>query len=240
MEIKVMTFNIRHGLGMDRRINIGRIAKAIKLANPDIVGLNEVDRHFSSRSYFKDQLFELADLLEMSSAFGPAITVKIPFMSGRGQYGNALLSRYPILSREVIPFNFIKGVFEGRSLLQTAIQIDEKVVRVCVTHLSFNPFLRKIQTDFIAQRMFGNTFPSIVMGDFNMLPGSGNWRKITEKSTDAWQAAGTGSGLTFPSVRPRLTLDYIFTKGVEVTGAAVVSDMREASDHLPLTAYIRL
>jgi hypothetical protein len=94
LEIKVMTFNIHHGKGMDNRADLFRIAELIDKCDVDIVGLNEVDRHFSKRSLYEDQIGWLANQLEMDYAFSPSITIKSKHLSKIRQYGNALLSRY--------------------------------------------------------------------------------------------------------------------------------------------------
>ncbi|WP_306301269.1 hypothetical protein [Thalassobacillus sp. C254] len=76
MEVKVMTYNIHHGKGMDRKVDINRIADVIAQSNIDIVGLNEVDKHFSRRSNHMDQISILAEKLNMYEAFSASITLK--------------------------------------------------------------------------------------------------------------------------------------------------------------------
>ena len=56
-----MTFNIHHGKGVDKQANLSRIAEVIDICNADIIGLNEVDRHFSKRSLYEDQAGWLAN-----------------------------------------------------------------------------------------------------------------------------------------------------------------------------------
>jgi hypothetical protein len=94
LEIKVMTFNIHHGKGMDNRADLFRIAELIDKCDVDIVGLNEVDRHFSKRSLYEDQIGWLANQLDMDYAFSPSISIKSKHLTEMRQYGNALLSRY--------------------------------------------------------------------------------------------------------------------------------------------------
>jgi endonuclease/exonuclease/phosphatase family metal-dependent hydrolase len=101
LEIKVMTFNIHHGKGMDNRADLFRIAELIDKCDVDIVGLNEVDRHFSKRSLYEDQIGWLANQLDMDYAFSPSITIKSKHLSKIRQYGNALLSRYQKLRSAV-------------------------------------------------------------------------------------------------------------------------------------------
>ena len=71
--IKVMTYNIHHGQGIDGRLDLDRIAEIIRTENCDIVGLNEVDDNFGSRSDFQDQPRLLAEKLNMHYVYAPAI-----------------------------------------------------------------------------------------------------------------------------------------------------------------------
>ncbi|UCZ51545.1 endonuclease/exonuclease/phosphatase family protein [Bacillus shivajii] len=242
MEIRVMTYNIHHGKGTDKQVNLERIAEVIKNCRADIVGLNEVDKHFSLRSDFEDQIDLLAKKLDMHHAFSPSLSLKPKKSMKVRQYGNALLSRFPINKVHCHHFNFISGLIEGRSLLYSNIQIESQSLDLYVTHLSLNPFLHRMQTDFIAKTMNKQKAKTIVMGDFNMIPPSKGWRKLTNILYDVWTVAGDGKGHTHPSLNPRLRLDYIFTNSPEIIikKAEVIQSACEASDHLPLMAHIEL
>ncbi|MBO8176709.1 MAG: endonuclease/exonuclease/phosphatase family protein [Bacillus sp. (in: Bacteria)] len=239
LEIKVMTFNIHHGKGMDLKVDLNRIAEVIEKSNAHIIGLNEVDKHFSKRSYFEDQISWLAKQLNMNYAFSPSLSLKPKTMSKVRQYGNALLSRYPIVAKSSYLFDLISGVIEGRSLLEATIQINNQLVLVNVTHLSINPYLHKKQTDFILNRLSNYSYPFIIMGDWNMMPGSRGWRKMTRETQDAWYIAGIGAGHTYPSLHPRVRLDYIFVSHhFQVIKAEIFTKTPNASDHLPLKATL--
>ncbi|WP_246197280.1 endonuclease/exonuclease/phosphatase family protein [Cytobacillus depressus] len=239
MEINVITYNIHHGKGIDKQVDLYRIAEVIDKSDADLVGLNEVDKHFSKRSLYEDQISWLANQLNMEHAFSPSISIKSKNSTKVRQYGNALLSRYPIVTKKSHSFNYIPGLVEGRSLLDVAIQINKQLFQVNVTHLSLNPFLHKMQTDFIVSKHNKNPHPIIIMGDWNMRPGSRGWRKLTRSFQDAWYTEGIGAGHTYPSHRPRTRLDYIFvSQNVKVVEAKVLTNMSKASDHLPLTARL--
>jgi endonuclease/exonuclease/phosphatase family metal-dependent hydrolase len=115
IRLRILTFNIHHGRGLDRIVDLDRISRVIRSANPDIVGLNEVDKQYSKRSEFVDQADWLAEKLDMEHVFGPAITLE---SQGNRQYGNAILSRYPIIKSRKHPFDFLPKVVEDRSLLE--------------------------------------------------------------------------------------------------------------------------
>lgn len=237
MQLKIMTFNIRHGRGMDGEVNLSRIANLIRENAADIIGLNEVDRHFSERSDFIDQAAWLADCLQMDYAYGPAISLDPKTSTTQRQYGNALLSRYPIASINNYRFHF--GVVEDRSLLETTVLINEQPFQAFVTHLSLDPLTHKKQTNFILDQVKQDENPVVLLGDWNMKPGSRAWRRITRHLTDAWDCAGEGAGFTFPSLRPRVRLDYIFlNRHFHIENVEVITTVPEASDHLPLVTKV--
>ncbi|UOY89307.1 endonuclease/exonuclease/phosphatase family protein [Bacillus glycinifermentans] len=241
MDISIMTFNIHHGKGTDQRLDLQRIAELIAESGADIIGLNEVDRHFSKRSRYEDQISRLAKELEMEHAYSPSVSLRSKGSQSKRQYGNALLSRFPIVEEQHHLFNFVPGLIEGRSLLETAIDIDGRLLYAFVTHLSLHPSLHRKQTGYIAGRLQKLDKPAIVLGDWNMKPRSRGWKRVTGVLRDAWEAAGDGAGFTYPSRRPKKRLDYIFVSpSLYVTAAEVVTKSPEASDHLPLTAVVTI
>ncbi len=228
-----MTYNIHHGKGMDKQVDLDRIAEVIERSDADIIGLNEVDKHFSKRSRYEDQIRWLAKQLNMEQAYSPSLSLKSK--KTMRQYGNALLSRYPIVKNNSYPFNFISGLVERRSLLETTIEANKQLFQINVTHLSLNPFLHKKQTDFILNQACNCSHPIIIMGDWNMRPRSREWRKVTRNLQDVWSVLGEGAGYTYPSRRPRMRLDYIFaSQNLRVVEAELVKTIPEASDHLPI------
>lgn len=94
--LRVMTYNIRWGLGADGRYRLDRIAAVIQESGADLIGLQEIERG-SPRSHFRDQPARLARLLGMEVAFGPNLRL------GTWDFGNALLSRLPIRRWRNVP-----------------------------------------------------------------------------------------------------------------------------------------
>ena len=118
------TLNIKHGAE-----GLTTIAEAVREISPDIIGLQEVDVG-CERSGGADEPAELARLAEYPYyRFAKAIPL------GFGEYGTALLSRWPIESFEVIPLD--SGYGEGRALGHAVIDVDGLKLDVFVTHLSF-------------------------------------------------------------------------------------------------------
>src|SRR5215207_8107697 len=87
--LRVMTYNIHVGVGMDKKLDLQRIADVINRQQPDLVGLQEVDRGVR-RTEGKDEIAELAAMTRMNFAFAPNLDYQ------GGKYGVAILSRWPI------------------------------------------------------------------------------------------------------------------------------------------------
>ena len=91
--IRVMSYNIHHGRGTDDKIDLNRVAKLINDWSPDLVALQEVD-NITSRSNYMNETDTLSSKTKMFSVFGKNINVF------GGEYGNAILSKYPIIHWE--------------------------------------------------------------------------------------------------------------------------------------------
>lgn len=234
-----MTFNIHHGKGTDGKVNLQRIASVIKHSGADYISLNEVDRFFSKRSNFEDQLAWIAKELNLHHAYGPALTFTIKGSMEVRQYGNGFLSKYPIES-EINHLFYPKGL-EGRSLLEVDTQFQGNNLKLFVTHLSLNPFVRHKQIHFITNKIKHEKKPVILMGDWNMKPGTAAWNMITRHLQDVCHLSLAGPIYTFPSKKPKTQLDYIFVnEHIQISSVEIVDKIPDASDHLPLKATLRL
>jgi endonuclease/exonuclease/phosphatase family metal-dependent hydrolase len=241
IELKIMIYNMHHGIGMDGRPNLERIAKLVKEIRPDIVGFNEVDRFFHKRSGFEDQFTWFCSELGLNCAFGAAITRK------KGttvrEYGNALFSRFPIVSHINHGLRARRlTISEPRAVLEAEIDLGYKhFLKIFLTHLSFIPVLRRIQTELVVQRLEAEDGPSILMGDFNMIPGSSSWNAISGVCNDATNTVHGRAINTFPSIHPVTQKDYIFaSQAINIQNVERIETDRLASDHLPLLATVSL
>ncbi|MGI5289003.1 endonuclease/exonuclease/phosphatase family protein [Nonomuraea polychroma] len=233
--IRVATFNIHHARGVDDKLNLERVADVIRTGEADIVGLQEVDRHWSERSEFADQASWLAERLHMHVVYGANLDLD-PLTPGapRRQYGTAILSRYPILDWD----NTLLPRYEGheqRGLLRARIQVRGVPVQVFNTHLQHNDANERLEQVRAIQPLVAREEPVVLAGDLNARPDAPEIRALSETLTDAWPRAGQGDGYTYPATGPNARIDYVFTSpDVRVESAAVVQS--DASDHLPLFA----
>ncbi|WP_242625367.1 endonuclease/exonuclease/phosphatase family protein [Krasilnikovia cinnamomea] len=234
-----MTFNIQHGQGVDGRVDLARIGAAIRGANVDVVGLQEVDRHFGARSRFRDQAGWLGRRLGMEVAYG-GNRERSPCIPGVGrrQFGNAILSAFPITDRENIPLPR-SGTHEQRGLLRVRIEAGGVVWRVYATHLQHDdPDERLVQARAIRQ-ILGTPQHTVVLADLNAQPTTPEVRALTDALVDSWAAAGTGPGNTSASPAPTQRIDYVLhsadTRSRTVT-VLTSPPASIASDHLPVLA----
>ena len=232
-ELRVLTFNIHHAEGIDGVLDVARIAAVIREAKADVVGLQEVDRG-AERTGRRDLLKELADLTGMHLVFGKNIDLQ------GGDYGNALLTSRPIVSEgnKLLP-NTNGG--EQRGVLQVVLDVAGTQVLVLTTHLDHRreDQQRVASADAInAMIQAWGRGPVVTMGDFNDVPASATYKRLTGLLTDVWAAVGRGNGFTIPVEAPNRRIDWILMRGFDAVAADVLST--NASDHLPVVASLRL
>src|SRR5438034_10788867 len=128
-KLRVMTYNIHVGVGMDKKLDLPRIAAVINGQRADLVGLQEVDRGVE-RTGRIDEIAELAKLTHMDYAF--AFNLKYQ----GGQYGVAILSRYPIRATDHRLYKNTREA-ERRGFIRAEVNIDGRVVNFATTHLDY-------------------------------------------------------------------------------------------------------
>ncbi|MFF3782372.1 endonuclease/exonuclease/phosphatase family protein [Streptomyces sp. NPDC001933] len=239
-DVTVMTFNIHHGADPDDVLNLDHVAQAVRQSGADVIGLQEVDRHFASRSEFVDQAEWLAERLDLHLAFGTNLDLD-PEKPGdpRRQYGTAILSRFPIVNSHntLLPRS---ETGEQRGLLEADLMVRGKKFRFLNTHLEHTSQTeRHTQVAAINTIVNGSRLPTVLVGDLNATPESEEIASVTKRLTDTWPVAGKGDGFTYDSVNPRERIDYVFaSQGVEARQARVL-DMA-ISDHRPLRVELSI
>jgi endonuclease/exonuclease/phosphatase family metal-dependent hydrolase len=239
-ELRVATFNIRHGVGLDGALDLARIAAVVERTGAEVVGLQEVDRHWSERSNFVDQATWLAQWLDMDVAFGANLDLDPPVPGGpRRQYGTAILSTYKIreTTNTLLP-RPLGG--EQRGLLEALIKVRGIPVRVFNTHLQHDSQVERLaQVDRIRQVLATAQESVVLLGDLNATPDTPEIAGLTDLLVDAWVTAGVGDGFTFDAATPHARIDYVMSSGdvVARTAAVVATD---AADHLPVVVDLAL
>jgi len=230
-----MTYNIHVGVGMDKRLDLKRIADVINHEHPDLVGLQEVDRGVK-RTEGKDEIGELAAMTHMDYAFAHNLDYQ------GGQYGVAILSRFLIQKIDHQKFEN-KREAERRGMIRVEVEIDGRKVNFVTTHLDYQyEDGRVFETEQLLRFLDGLKGPLIVVGDLNDEPAGGAYKLMLTKFTDAWPGGrAKGDGLSYPADKPAKRIDYIFygiADGVRAKKASLVNTL--ASDHLPVVAELEL
>ena len=233
VRMRVLSFNMHHGRGGDDRINLERIAGVILDSGADLVALQEVDVK-TQRSGGIDQLAELKRLTGMAGVFGKGRDFE------GGDYGQAILSRYPIKSSEV---HHLQGSLPGDVDLRIALsaQIDGPltgtVTQFVTTHLHHQDEAhRMVQATRLMQIFNAQATSSslIVAGDFNAEPAA----TVIALLNTRFQDSTPPDALTYPTDKPVKKLDYIFASQTgpwKLLESRVIPEMA-ASDHRPVVA----
>lgn len=234
MKLNLMSFNTQHCLNYrEQRIDFDIMARAILDSGADVVGLQEM-RSAGEREDYAPQVAILSQLTGMPYCyFARAISFE-----GGGPYGNALLSRVPILRAETVlipepdPHGY-RGYYEQRCLLRAEL---EGGITVLVTHFGLNQDERESAVSTVLSALPERR--GILMGDFNLLPDDPLLLPIRERMTDT--ASFFPSPLaSYPSDAPESKIDYIFvTPDLAVTAADIPAIV--ASDHRPHTAAVEV
>lgn len=244
VRLRLMTYNVHGGVGVDRRLDLDRIAAVIRRERPDVVALQELDVG-RMRSGGVDQARYIADHLEMSSHFNAAFRVE------EEEYGDALLSPLPMRLVHAGPLPKPAGVprLERRGAQWVELALPGGgVLQAINTHLGLVPLEQRGQVDALlgpdwcGHPRFAEG-PSILLGDFNATSRYAAYRKLAARMTDAQSVLKAEPVRTFPARLPMLRIDHVFT-----TGAAKAVDAwapnnslaRAASDHLPLVVDVEL
>lgn len=238
--LRVATFNIHHGAGLDGLVDLERIARVVEQGGAEVVGLQEVDRHWSERSSFVDQATWLAERLGMHVVFGANLDVDpLTPDAPRRQYGTAILSQHVIRDWRNTLLPRPEGG-EQRGLLEVGIKVRGVPVRIFNTHLQHTSQVERLAQIARIREVLAQTSRSVVLlGDLNASPETPEIGAITEDLADAWAQAGVGDGFTYDAATPHARIDYVMSSPDVVARSAVVV-ATDASDHLPVVVDLAL
>ena len=234
--LRVMTYNIHVGVGMDKKLDLQRIADVIKQEKPDLVGLQEVDRGVK-RTEGRDEIVELAGLTGMQYAFAHNLDYQ------GGQYGVAILSRFPIRQIDHRKYENRREA-ERRGMLRVEVDAGGgKIINFVTTHLDYQfDDGRLFEAEQMLKFLENVKGPLIVVGDFNDEPTGSTYKLMLAGFEDAWvRGRAKDAGLSYPADKPVKRIDYIFTRhgdNVKTKKAWVVNTL--ASDHIPVVADLEI
>lgn len=239
MKLKIMTYNIAAGRvylnyaeTKKAPVDVTKCGEVIKSEDPVICGLNEVDC-LTDRSGNVDETEVLKKMLGMEGFFGKAIDLP------GGEYGNALLSKYPILEKEVIEIPEVKNkisgyYYERRVILRAKLDVAGGIT-VLQLHSGLSDDEKINCIDKLCEVVDSLDTPVIVMGDFNMVPDYPSLDKLRERLVDTKDILNGGDFMTYGTYEGerKLHIDYIFlSKDIKPISLRVPDS--GVSDHYPL------
>ena len=236
--IKILSYNIKHGVGNDDSLDLSRALEVIKRQAADFVALQEVD-HFTQRSGHLDQTHFLADALHATGNFGS-------FMDYQGgAYGMATLSSLPIISTKNL--RLPDGIYEPRIAMVHEIAISDKTT-ILLANVHFDwvsgqrgEQSRMAQAGVLIKYLDQFDLPSIIIGDFNCPPDSPTMELFYSAG---FSFASKGEDhLSFQGDH-QVEIDHLILRATHSMHMTVkqidLLDEPLVSDHRPLIAQIEL
>lgn len=222
--VRVMSYNVKNGMGVDGITSIDRCSDVIRKVNPDVVAIQELDSVNRRNNYYV--LGRMAEQTGYHAYYGPTIKYR------GGKYGIGVLSKKPALSTKFYPMPHRR---EDRGVLVVEFK---KYYLVC-THLS-GQYIRNgrcVQVDVIREAVSGLKKPVFIAGDMNARPGTPVMNAFKEFAV----VLSDKNKKTAPSNDPRGCIDYVLgTNGsFKVLDEEVIYGCF-ASDHLPLYVDVKV
>lgn len=233
---RVLSYNIHHANppSAPDKIDLEAIAKVINESGADLVGLQEVDVHTIRSSKSSNQAEALGEMTGMHVFFSKGIDYQ------GGEYGTAILSKYPILESDRYELPNLEGITaEPRTLAVVTVEVEGSPMRFANTHLDYSHAENnQLQVREILDIFEDEVLPIVLVGDFNALPESASIQLLDQHFD---RSCMEDCGFTIPQVNPNRTIDFIMASKdapFKVIGHEVI-DEPYASDHLPVWAEYR-
>jgi endonuclease/exonuclease/phosphatase family metal-dependent hydrolase len=234
--VRVLSYNLHFGFDVAGWSDLEGLAEAVEASGAEVVGLQEVSRGWYINGS-TDMLAWLQRRLRMPYARFAGASDAI--------WGNAVLSRYPILSSAVTPLPR-EGVPLRRNALGVEVDLGEgRRLRVVVTHLHHvegpdGAAVRLAQLPRLLETVAGRP-ATVLLGDFNAEPGSAEIAMVRSAGlTDAFVTGGGGRAdeLTWPSDRPERRIDYLWLSP-DLAASEFAATTSTASDHRGVAVTVR-
>lgn len=238
--VRVMVYNIHAGKDAEGVDNLQRVADVVRDAAADVVLLQEVDRG-TRRSGGVDQLDVLARQTGLHGAFGKSLTYQ------GGDYGIAVLSRWPIVSQRTAPLPVDPpqersgGAYEPRVALVVTVASPAGDLTVVNTHIDASREDRWRRQEIVTVLALADSARGVLLlgGDMNSTPESAVQERVRARGLrDAWALCGPETdGFTYPADSGVKRIDYLYVAPPAGCARAEVIATR-ASDHRPLLVEV--
>jgi endonuclease/exonuclease/phosphatase family metal-dependent hydrolase len=242
VKLKVMEWNIHHGVGTDGAYNIDRLATWMATVNPDVIVLNEVEKYTSWGN--EDQPARFKSMLQSKTGrtWYAHFTQEFGAWSSNGK-GHLILSRYPLDSTGHTTTTPSSGLKGAGAIGQVTITVNGRTINIFAAHLDpYDQTMRLTQAREVTRWASGFAENRIIAGDMNAWPDQSSIAEFNSKYFDAWtvatnNGAATGiSGISPFGATKKGRIDYIFySRGASnlVVLNASTPDTRDASGVMP-------
>ncbi|MFO0917285.1 MAG: endonuclease/exonuclease/phosphatase family protein [Planctomycetaceae bacterium] len=230
--MRLLSYNIHKGIGgRDRRYSLDRIIAVIDTEQPDIICLQEVDRHVSRSGHHNQPQMFVEHFAPADHLYQMNVRVQ------QGGYGNLLLSRWPLVAQHQISLTLRRCKPRGAQL--AVIQSPAGPLQIINWHLGLRERERHWQVRRVLEHHLfqeSGRLPTLITGDFN------DWRNTLGNGPFAIHefrqiTTPISRFRSFPAYMPLGSLDKAFIRGginVQHVRVAKRKPARDASDHLPL------
>lgn len=234
--LRVMTYNIHHGVPVGHAtddIHLNEIADIINKQKPDLVSLQEVDVNTNRSGKDLNEAQKLGELTGMQVFFSKTLNYQ------GGAYGDAILSKFPILDKESIPLPMPDASGEARAVAIVTVKTATGTkMQFAATHLDILPN-RMEQIKKLNSLSENSALPMIIGGDFNATPDSKEMKVFRQEFLLLCKGS---CAFTAPSDNPTRTIDYIAinpeaAKVFHILSYNTINNTMD-SDHLPVVAYL--
>jgi endonuclease/exonuclease/phosphatase family metal-dependent hydrolase len=221
-----MTWNIHGALGRNPRFDLDRVIEFVKGHAPDIVALQEIDSRRAREAHVGNPFDVLQEALGTHGIGAKTV------VTADGEYGQALISRWPLESTQIHDLSYPER--EPRRAICSDVATPFGPLRVIATHLGLSLRERRSQAITLLKMLGRLDRPTVALGDFNDWFWAGSVRRGLARALP-----GFSRHRTFPSRLPLFQLDRIYLS----PASALISSRtdyqaRAISDHLPVIADI--
>ncbi len=227
--LRLMTYNLHQGFNTDGALDIEALAQVIEASGADVIALQEITRSYVTNGSL-DMVPWLSQRLGLPYYWGP---------TDPPQWGNALLSRYPIINPRNLPLP-PDDLNLHRGYIDAGIQTGGGMVRIIATHLHHlgpDSAIRQVQVQALLAAWDGSPF-TVIVGDLNATPDDPEMQLLAEAGlVESASYLGVSAPLTYYAANPTEQIDYIWlTPDLQPLSFSIPKTL--ASDHLPIVVDI--
>ncbi len=252
--IKILTYNV---MLFNYYKKDSKILDYVAASDADIICMQEFGYHKNGRDFLSKE-----KILTSFKNY-PYHYINIMFDRKNVTYGVATFSKYPIVHAEQIKYDskFNSSVFTDIKMGNDTVRIfnnhlesnkltkkdkdnlsekiDSEIVSLMAEKLSVATAIRAKQAEIVAGKIAESPYKVIVCGDFNDIPVSYVYRKMSKNLSDSFVGSGSGMGITFRDKLYRFRIDYILTNKNFVCSDYQIDNVKY-SDHYPVSCMVKI